>query len=167
MQGAQSGGRPVHRVGRRIKGLVRGWPSSQGGRPGRRGRCLPSLVPTWRNLLRGVRSPRRSRAPLLGTLGACVAAADQGSKTVTKKEAKRKARPRPKICRKSKRGANGRYWSDGGVISRDDGPAIEYDNGGKAWMRRGYYHREDGPVAETETGVRMRKHGGGLRAEGR
>lgn len=61
---------------------------------------------------------------------------------------------RPEIRRKIWRGtqmpkiANGRYWSKNGVLSRDNGPAIEYDDGGKTWLVDGVCHREHGPVAE-------------------
>lgn len=31
-------------------------------------------------------------------------------------------------------------------LHREDGPAIEYDNGAKAWYINGKRHREDGPA---------------------
>ena len=42
------------------------------------------------------------------------------------------------------------YFSDKEmtVLHRDDGPAIEWKNGGKTWMRNGWLHREDGPAIE-------------------
>lgn len=43
-----------------------------------------------------------------------------------------------------------RYWTNGkGFIHRDDGPAIEYDDGSKVWATNGEYHRLDGPAYES------------------
>jgi hypothetical protein len=33
-----------------------------------------------------------------------------------------------------------------GILHREDGPAVEYANGGKAWSLHGKLHREDGPA---------------------
>jgi len=38
------------------------------------------------------------------------------------------------------------------VLHREDGPAIEYSNGGKEWYKNGHLHREDGPAVETASG---------------
>lgn len=38
---------------------------------------------------------------------------------------------------------------------REDGPAIEYANGGKFWYIEGSIHREDGPAAEFPNGDKM------------
>ncbi len=40
-------------------------------------------------------------------------------------------------------------------LHRDDGPAIEYANGGKFWYVEGSIHREDGPAAEFPNGDKM------------
>jgi hypothetical protein len=40
-------------------------------------------------------------------------------------------------------------------LHRDDGPAIEYANGGKFWYIEGSIHREDGPAAEFPNGDKM------------
>ena len=42
------------------------------------------------------------------------------------------------------------YFSDEAmtVLHRENGPAIEYTNGGKAWFVHGKCHREDGPAVE-------------------
>jgi len=37
-------------------------------------------------------------------------------------------------------------------LHREDGPAIEYDNGTKYWYRNGRLHREDGPAVEYVNG---------------
>jgi len=37
-------------------------------------------------------------------------------------------------------------------LHREDGPAIEYDNGTKHWFRNGLCHREDGPAVECADG---------------
>jgi hypothetical protein len=34
------------------------------------------------------------------------------------------------------------------IYHREDGPAIEWSNGGKYWFLNGKYHREDGPAIE-------------------
>jgi len=49
---------------------------------------------------------------------------------------------------------NKRYFSDREmtILHREDGPAIEWDNGYKAWYLNGELHREDGPAAEWADG---------------
>lgn len=32
------------------------------------------------------------------------------------------------------------------IIHREDGPAIEFSNGGKFWVINGKFHKEDGPA---------------------
>lgn len=41
-----------------------------------------------------------------------------------------------------------------GVFHREDGPAIEYDNGDRHWYLNGKRHREDGPALESITDVK-------------
>ena len=38
-------------------------------------------------------------------------------------------------------------WILNGKTHREDGPAIEYEDGGKYWFINGKMHREDGPAA--------------------
>lgn len=38
------------------------------------------------------------------------------------------------------------------ILHREDGPAIEYDNGEKAWYVDGKLHRTDGPAVTTADG---------------
>ena len=40
------------------------------------------------------------------------------------------------------------YYNDEGQKHREDGPAIEYVNGGKQWWLDGKLHRENGPAVE-------------------
>lgn len=37
-------------------------------------------------------------------------------------------------------------------IHREDGPAVEYQNGTKMWYQNGRLHREDGPAIEWSSG---------------
>jgi hypothetical protein len=39
-----------------------------------------------------------------------------------------------------------------GKFHREDGPAIEYENGEKHWLVNGLFHREDGPAIEFVNG---------------
>lgn len=39
-----------------------------------------------------------------------------------------------------------KFWYLDGLRHREDGPAIEYANGGKKWYRHGLLHRLDGPA---------------------
>ena len=43
-------------------------------------------------------------------------------------------------------------WYINGNLHREDGPAIEYQNGGKQWYINGKLHREDGPAFESPSG---------------
>jgi len=51
-----------------------------------------------------------------------------------------------------------RYWerwewkNSRGQLHREDGPAIEYDNGDKLWFLNGKCHREGGPAIEYDNG---------------
>jgi len=40
------------------------------------------------------------------------------------------------------------YRLSNGKLHRDDGPAIEYSDGGKEYYYHGKHHREDGPAIE-------------------
>jgi hypothetical protein len=40
------------------------------------------------------------------------------------------------------------YYNDKEELHRTDGPAVEYNSGGKWWYVNGRYHREDGPAIE-------------------
>jgi hypothetical protein len=46
----------------------------------------------------------------------------------------------------------GKSWYLNGNLHREDGPALEYDNGDKAWWLNGKHHREDGPAVEYADG---------------
>jgi len=39
-----------------------------------------------------------------------------------------------------------------GQYHREDGPAVEFDNGSKYWYLHGEFHREDGPAIELANG---------------
>jgi hypothetical protein len=39
-----------------------------------------------------------------------------------------------------------------GSLHREDGPALEYNNGDKSWYINGLRHREDGPAIEWVNG---------------
>jgi hypothetical protein len=45
-----------------------------------------------------------------------------------------------------------KYWILNEVYHREDGPAVEWIDGGKEWLINGEYHREDGPAIETSSG---------------
>jgi len=40
------------------------------------------------------------------------------------------------------------------ILHREDGPAVEYPDGGKAWYLNGKRHREDGPAIERVDGYK-------------
>jgi len=40
------------------------------------------------------------------------------------------------------------YYNDKGELHRENGPAIEYNNGHKLFFINGLKHREDGPAVE-------------------
>jgi len=43
-------------------------------------------------------------------------------------------------------------WYQNGELHREDGPAVEWDDGDKYWYQNGKYHREDGPAIELANG---------------
>jgi hypothetical protein len=45
-----------------------------------------------------------------------------------------------------------RWTLQSGDYHREDGPAVEYGNGGKYWYINGQKHREDGPAIENSGG---------------
>ena len=45
-------------------------------------------------------------------------------------------------------------WYLGDKFHREDGPAVEYANGGKEWYLNGKLHREDGPTVEYVDGTK-------------
>lgn len=47
-----------------------------------------------------------------------------------------------------------RCWYINDLRHREDGPAITYPSGTKIWYSNGFYHREDGPAIEFEDGER-------------
>ena len=47
-----------------------------------------------------------------------------------------------------------KYWFKNGDYHRKDGPAIEYANGSKEWYKNGLRHREDGPAIEYIDGTK-------------
>lgn len=46
-------------------------------------------------------------------------------------------------------------WRLYGKFHRENGPAIEYDNGTKEWFLNGERHREDGPAIEYTDGGKV------------
>ena len=53
------------------------------------------------------------------------------------------------------------------IIHREDGPAIEWDDGGKEWFVDSHRHREDGPAIEFASGDKYWfKHGKCHREDG-
>jgi hypothetical protein len=44
------------------------------------------------------------------------------------------------------------YRNEKGYLHREDGPAIEWNNGTKEWWINGNTHREDGPAIEYYNG---------------
>ena len=54
--------------------------------------------------------------------------------------------------RKCETYGNCKYWYLNGKPHREDGPAIEANNGHKEWWLNGKLHREDGPAAEYANG---------------
>ena len=43
-------------------------------------------------------------------------------------------------------------WFIEGKLHREDGPAIEWNDGDKKWYKEGKFHREDGPAIECADG---------------
>jgi hypothetical protein len=48
--------------------------------------------------------------------------------------------------------ANKSLWYQHGILHREDGPAMLYNDGTKLWYRHGRLHREDGPAVEWSDG---------------
>ena len=46
----------------------------------------------------------------------------------------------------------GKFWYLNGELHREGGPAIEYEHGSKQWYKNGKRHREDGPAVESYDG---------------
>jgi len=40
------------------------------------------------------------------------------------------------------------------ILHREDGPAVEWADGGNSWFINGKYHREDGPAVEWANGYK-------------
>lgn len=47
------------------------------------------------------------------------------------------------------------HWYLGGILHREDGPAITKADGTKFWYLKGKRHREDGPAAEYADGSKI------------
>ena len=47
-----------------------------------------------------------------------------------------------------------KYWYRNGLRHREDGPALEFSTGSKFWYKNGFLHREDGPAIEYADGVK-------------
>ena len=47
---------------------------------------------------------------------------------------------------------NKRWKLPNGDLHREDGPAVEWWDGGKAWYLDGKLHREDGPAYQSKNG---------------
>lgn len=45
-----------------------------------------------------------------------------------------------------------RWFNDAGILHREDGPAVEWNNGSKEWYFNGKRHRLDGPAVERFNG---------------
>jgi hypothetical protein len=58
------------------------------------------------------------------------------------------------------------YHLPNGDLHREDGPAVEYSDGGKQWCINGKLHREDGPAVEWENGARWWYFHGKLHRDG-
>ncbi len=56
-----------------------------------------------------------------------------------------------KYVEKDKFGAM-RHYNKEGLLHREDGPAVEYADGGKIWYVNGKLHRTDGPAVENADG---------------
>ncbi|MDV7396463.1 hypothetical protein RZS08_34025, partial [Arthrospira platensis SPKY1] len=48
--------------------------------------------------------------------------------------------------------ADSNSWWVNGKLHREDGPAIEYADGGKVWYKNNKLHRHDGPAVEYASG---------------
>ena len=45
-----------------------------------------------------------------------------------------------------------RWYNQAGELHRENGPALEFENGSKSWWKHGKRHREDGPAVEWADG---------------
>ena len=45
-------------------------------------------------------------------------------------------------------------WYENGKLHREDGPAVEWSDGGKEWYFEGNRHRTDGPAVEYSDGTK-------------
>ena len=45
-----------------------------------------------------------------------------------------------------------RYYNNAGELHRDEGPAVEWDDGTKLWYQNGQLHRIDGPAIDYASG---------------
>lgn len=50
------------------------------------------------------------------------------------------------------------YYNENGRLHREDGPAIEYNNGSEAWLKNGLYHRIGGPAVTSTVGGAITKY---------
>lgn len=50
---------------------------------------------------------------------------------------------------------NGKFYYSDGVLTRDDGPAVEWGDGTKIWYKNGKRHRVDGPAIECSDGTKI------------
>ena len=55
------------------------------------------------------------------------------------------------VCKVNKRGDK-RYYNAEDQLHREDGPAVEWNNGSKEWWLNDKLHREDGPAVEYSYG---------------
>ena len=46
------------------------------------------------------------------------------------------------------------YYNSAGQLHRENGPAVEWDNGAKRWYQNGQLHRTDGPAIIWSDGVK-------------
>ena len=47
-----------------------------------------------------------------------------------------------------------KFWVQTGLLHRTDGPAVEYADGGKFWYQNGLRHRTDGAAVEYSNGYK-------------
>ena len=47
-----------------------------------------------------------------------------------------------------------KYYNEENQLHREDGPAVEWEDGSKAWYVNGKRHREDGPAVEYANGTK-------------
>ena len=46
-----------------------------------------------------------------------------------------------------------KWYNENGQLHREDGPAVEYADGGRQWYLNDQLHREDGPAIEWANGT--------------